>query len=323
MLGLQEISWLGTPALAFLLVMAATVWWIAPFPTIMLLGGLHSIDPMYFDAATVDGATPFQMLRNVTLPLIFPVLGVSLIWLSYGALVAFDLLFPLTAGGPGRATEVLGLLMYNIAFLHLNFSEASAILMVLILFECDIQCRIPEDLQDLTCKERFPNATATNPTADSHVALDEHGHSFRYFGCSFPPSRSSMRSSTFRPPIITQNFSFRAYLGAVQSPGFFRYLGNSVILSVTSVVVAVAFGAIAAYGFTRYAFKWRHLLLLLVLLPRLLPRAGIIIPLYMLFANLRLLNTYTVAHPQLCGQRGTVCHLDSGWFLSRRTERAG
>ena len=94
--------------------------------------------------------------------------------------------------------------------------------------------------------------------------------------------------------IITQNFSFRAYLGAVQSPGFFRYLGNSVILSVTSVVVAVAFGAIAAYGFTRYAFKWRHLLLLLVLLPRLLPRAGIIIPLYMLFANLRLLNTYTV-----------------------------
>ena len=133
MLGLQEISWLGTPALAFLLVMVATIWWIAPFPTIMLLGGLHSIDPMYVDAAVVDGATPFQMLRNVTLPLIFPVLGVSLIWLSYGALVAFDLLFPLTAGGPGRATEVLALLMYNIAFLQLNFSEASAILMVLIL----------------------------------------------------------------------------------------------------------------------------------------------------------------------------------------------
>ena len=113
--------------------MVATIWWIAPFPTIMLLGGLHSIDPMYFDAAVVDGATPFQMLRKVTLPLIFPVLGVSLVWLSYGALVAFDLLFPLTAGGPGRATEVLALLMYNIAFLQLNFSEASAILMVLIL----------------------------------------------------------------------------------------------------------------------------------------------------------------------------------------------
>ena len=78
MLGMQEISWLGTPSLAFLLVMLATIWWIAPFPTIMLLGGLHSIDPMYFDAAIVDGARPSQMLWNVTLPLIFPVLGVSL-----------------------------------------------------------------------------------------------------------------------------------------------------------------------------------------------------------------------------------------------------
>ena len=91
---------------------------------------------------------------------------------------------------------------------------------------------------------------------------------------------------------ITPNFSFRAYIGALGSPGFVGYFVNSVILSVSSVVVAVAFGAIAAYSFTRYAFKWRHLLLLLVLLPRLLPRAGIIVPLYTLFAGLRLLNTY-------------------------------
>ena len=95
------------------------------------------------------------------------------------------------------------------------------------------------------------------------------------------------------PALITPNFSFRAYVGAVTSPGFPRYLLNSVILSVSVTLISIALSTLAAYGFARYAFKWRHLLLLLILLPRLLPRAGIIVPLYLLFSDLWLINTYT------------------------------
>ncbi|MEN3187031.1 MAG: sugar ABC transporter permease [Atribacterota bacterium] len=131
--GLESTSWLGDPGRALLIIILANVWYITPFSTLILLSGLQSIDPEIFDAASVDGAHGVNQLRYITLPLIAPMMGVSLIWLNFASFNMFDVILPLTGGGPGRATELLAVYLYHLAFQEVNISYASAVMMVLLL----------------------------------------------------------------------------------------------------------------------------------------------------------------------------------------------
>jgi ABC-type glycerol-3-phosphate transport system permease component len=109
-------------------------------------------------------------------------------------------------------------------------------------------------------------------------------------------------SSTFKPPlelydipphIIPQDFTVEAYGDVLGRERFFRFVGNSVFLAVTSTAVTLFLATLAAYGFARYAFRWRHVLLILILVPRILPRAGLIVPLYNFYVSVGLIDTYT------------------------------
>ena len=84
------------------------------------------------------------------------------------------------------------------------------------------------------------------------------------------------------------------YYRVVTSDGFSTYLWNSFFLAMASTAIALFLSVLAAYGFARYAFRWRHILLLFILVPRILPRASLIIPLYDMVERLNLLDTYTV-----------------------------
>lgn len=84
------------------------------------------------------------------------------------------------------------------------------------------------------------------------------------------------------------------YYRVVTSDGFSIYLWNSFFLAMASTAIALFLSVLAAYGFARYAFRWRHILLLFILVPRILPRASLIIPLYDMVERLNLLDTYTV-----------------------------
>ncbi|MEN3189234.1 MAG: carbohydrate ABC transporter permease [Atribacterota bacterium] len=96
------------------------------------------------------------------------------------------------------------------------------------------------------------------------------------------------------PTIIPRTFTVEAYYRAVTFPGFPRYLANSVILAITSTAIALFVSVIAGYGFARYTFWMRSVLLIMILVPRILPRAALIVPLYEIFAPLGLIDTYTV-----------------------------
>ncbi|MEO9824591.1 MAG: carbohydrate ABC transporter permease [Paracoccaceae bacterium] len=93
---------------------------------------------------------------------------------------------------------------------------------------------------------------------------------------------------------IPENPTLDNYGRVLSSDGFAQYLANSLYLSVTSTVLTLFISVLGAYGFARYAFAWRHILLLFILVPRILPRASLIIPLYDVIAALDLLDTYTV-----------------------------
>lgn len=133
-LGLPTPSWLGDPVLAFLVAVLANCWFMVPFATLILLGGLQTIDREIYDSASIDGASDLAVFRRITLPLIKPMMGVSLIWVTYISFSTFDIILALTAGGPQRATELLSIYMFEVAFLQLDFGAGAVLMVVLLAF---------------------------------------------------------------------------------------------------------------------------------------------------------------------------------------------
>jgi ABC-type sugar transport system permease subunit len=132
--GIDGPSWLGDPVLAFIVAVLANCWFMVPFASLLLLGGLQTVDRDIYDAAHIDGAPPVSVFFRITLPLIKPMLGVSLIWISYVSFSTFDIILALTAGGPQRATELLSIYMFESAFLELNFGAGAVLMVVLLSF---------------------------------------------------------------------------------------------------------------------------------------------------------------------------------------------
>lgn len=120
------------PALIYLIVAAS--WKILPFITLLILAALQTVSPEVLESASIDGATAFQSLRHITLPLIAPMLTVALFNLILGGVNGVGMVFSLTGGGPGTATEVLSYLLYSIGFSKLDFGLAGALSVFLALF---------------------------------------------------------------------------------------------------------------------------------------------------------------------------------------------
>ncbi len=131
-IGADPVKWLSDGTNALIVVTLANTWKIFPMSTVLLLAGLQVIDKDLYDAATVDGANGTQVFVHITLPLLSNYLATSLIWLTFASFNMFAIIFPLTAGGPVRATEVMALYMYRLAFGELNFSLASAVMILLL-----------------------------------------------------------------------------------------------------------------------------------------------------------------------------------------------
>ncbi|WP_376796310.1 carbohydrate ABC transporter permease [Thermogemmatispora sp.] len=104
--------WLGSPQLATVLIYVLAVWKANSLVALLVLAGLQSISDEIYEAARVDGASRWQILWRITLPLLSPVLLVTLILRTIESLQAFDLISAFTNGGPGNATQNLGLYIY-------------------------------------------------------------------------------------------------------------------------------------------------------------------------------------------------------------------
>lgn len=125
--------WLGQPVLAMTSVILVDVWQFTPFTFLVLLAGLKSLPLDLFDAARVDGASAWQTLWLVTIPLLRPIIIVVLLLRSFMAFRTFDTIFVLTRGGPGTATEVLNLYIYKVGFEFLRMGSASTLSIVIFL----------------------------------------------------------------------------------------------------------------------------------------------------------------------------------------------
>jgi multiple sugar transport system permease protein len=131
--GLRPVLWLSGPAIAVWSAVIANVWRGTAFSMILLYAGLLVIPRSLYEAAAVDGATALKQFWHITLPQLRPIMLINTILISIFTLNTFDLILPLTGGGPGRATEVLALYAYNTVFRNFDLSNGSVIAVVLLL----------------------------------------------------------------------------------------------------------------------------------------------------------------------------------------------
>jgi len=127
-------SWLGDPSLALFAVAFVLAWQSAGFQMLLFLAGLQNIDESLKEAARIDGATNFQVLRHITLPLLSPITFFVLIISLIASSQTFEVTYALTGGGPQRASTTLAFFIYQNAFVHFQMGYASALAYVLLLF---------------------------------------------------------------------------------------------------------------------------------------------------------------------------------------------
>jgi multiple sugar transport system permease protein len=125
---LGPVRWLSDRNIALYSVMLTDVWQATPFVFLLLLAGLQAMPSDPFEAAAIDGATPWQVFRTITIPLLRPTLLVVVLLRTIDAARIFDKIFVMTnGGGPGTATETLTMSIFKTAFIQFDFGYAAAL----------------------------------------------------------------------------------------------------------------------------------------------------------------------------------------------------
>jgi multiple sugar transport system permease protein len=131
--GIGAVNWLGDPANAFWTVVLVDIWHQVSFMVILLLAGLSALPREPYEAARMEGASALQTFIHVTLPLMRPVIMVTLLIRLIFAVRTYDLIYIMTRGGPGQATDLVSYFIYRQAFVTLNIAQAAAMSVILLL----------------------------------------------------------------------------------------------------------------------------------------------------------------------------------------------
>ncbi|WP_258725554.1 carbohydrate ABC transporter permease [Cellulomonas sp. NS3] len=129
--GLEPVDWLGSAGTSFVVIALMDVWRSMGFYAVLLYAGLIDIPDELIESARLDGASGWQLVRSIVVPLSFPVLVSALIFSINGTLKVFDSIYALTGGGPGAGTTPLTLLMYRTAFFYGDYGYGSTVALAL------------------------------------------------------------------------------------------------------------------------------------------------------------------------------------------------
>jgi multiple sugar transport system permease protein len=130
-LGLPKSLWLNSPNTAMLALMIMSVWLGLGYQMVIFLAGLQGIPSALYEAAMIDGASPWQRFRTITLPLLQPTTFFIFITSWIGSFQVFTAIYVMTGGGPARSTDVVVHHIYQAAWNNLRMGYASAMSMVL------------------------------------------------------------------------------------------------------------------------------------------------------------------------------------------------
>jgi len=124
---LNEPRW-AIPAIAL-----ATAWWLAGYRMLLFRAALEDIPDEFYEAARIDGASGARIFFSIVVPLLRPAILFALVLTTISGFIVFGQVLIMTAGGPGRASEVLAMYLYRFGFEYLEMGQAAAVGMVLFL----------------------------------------------------------------------------------------------------------------------------------------------------------------------------------------------
>ena len=133
LIGIGPFDWFGDSVLGMVTIILIDTWRWTPFVTLIATAGLLSLPRDVFEAAEIDGANWWVMLHRITLPLLVPIIAAAFVVRWLGAVKMFDIVLASTLGGPGRATNVINLFIYQEAFRGLKFAESAAMSVVVLI----------------------------------------------------------------------------------------------------------------------------------------------------------------------------------------------
>jgi multiple sugar transport system permease protein len=133
LVGIPPQLWIFHPATVIPSLVMVETWQWTPLVMLILLGGLAAIPTEPYESAMMDGASQWQMFRYITLPMLGPFILVAAIIRTIDAVKSFDIIFAMTQGGPGTASETINLYLYSVAFVYYDVGYGSAIALVFFL----------------------------------------------------------------------------------------------------------------------------------------------------------------------------------------------
>jgi multiple sugar transport system permease protein len=132
-LGFDPPNWLGSIEMAMKTLVIVDVWQWTPFVFIIVFARLQSLPLDVFEAAEIDGASPFTTFRHITLPLLMPAIAFAAIFRAVDAFRSFDLIYGLSYGGPARSTTTLAFFSFQNGFQFQNYGYAAAVAYMMLL----------------------------------------------------------------------------------------------------------------------------------------------------------------------------------------------
>ncbi len=134
LIGMGNPDWLGNSSLAMATIVIIDTWRWTPFVVLIATAALMALPKDVFEAADIDGANWWTKLWSITLPLLAPIIAATFVVRWLGAVKMFDIALASTSGGPGDATNVVNLYIYEQAFRSLRFAESAAMAVIVLIF---------------------------------------------------------------------------------------------------------------------------------------------------------------------------------------------
>ena len=352
------IGWVGDPGLAVHSMVAVNVWKGVPFFTLLALAGLKSIEKELYEAASIDGANAWQRFLHITLPSLRYVIIVQMLFSTISTFNTFGLVYLITQGGPGGATKLYALRVYellgaslfghgvavamlmapilgvaviilgrymrgdqrsdedgdNILYRALMFVVWPIKLLVRLVMWCFWRVNYVVEValtavmgtlfsvvtRDSVRARRRINRAFMGTVVALTVAIIMFIELYPFYWIIITSFKTNLQFQQFRTVFWPDPWTFEHYTWVVQSSPWLVWLRNTVTVAVASMVLSLAVSAFGAYALVRLRWKGAGFLSTAILITYLMPGIMLVLPLYQLFSNLRLINTLgalMVAYP--------------------------
>jgi multiple sugar transport system permease protein len=130
LIGIGPQLWVFHPATVIPSLVLVETWQWTPLVMLIVLGGIAALPTEPYESAQIDGAGIWQMFRYITLPLILPFIFIAAMIRTIDAVKSFDIIFAITQGGPGSASETINIYLYSVAFVYYDLGYGSAIAVI-------------------------------------------------------------------------------------------------------------------------------------------------------------------------------------------------